>query len=59
MQLELHPEDASLLEELLSEAFADVRVEIHHCRVHDYREQLKEREQRLAGLLERLKQLRP
>jgi len=57
MQLDLKPEEVSLMQMLLEGAYEDVRTEIHHCQNHDYKLMLKEREKLLAELLERIKKL--
>jgi hypothetical protein len=55
MTVNLTKEDAALLEMLLTKEEGDTRVEIHHCRDHEYKEYLKAREKRLGDLLARVK----
>ncbi len=54
MKIEITREDYDFLSMLLSKEEVGTRVEIHHCRTHDFKEVLKKREQHVHGLLERL-----
>ena len=55
MDLELSEGELKLLEMLLSKEDGQTRIEIHHCRYHEYKQYLKEREQQITGLLERVR----
>lgn len=55
MELVLSKEEAELLEELLSIEQNTLPVEIHHCRVSDYKEMLKKKQSLVNGLLEKIK----
>jgi hypothetical protein len=55
MKMEFSEEDLKLLEMLLSKEEGQTLIEIHHCRYHEYKQYLKEREKLLSGLLERVK----
>jgi hypothetical protein len=54
MNIEITREDYDLLTMLLSKEEVGVRVEIHHCRTHEFKEILKKREQNVHDLLARL-----
>lgn len=51
-----HLSDAewALLVELLEREQQELPVEIHHCRVNSYRDELHRRQEMVLGLLERL-----
>ncbi len=55
--VEMSREEAQMLIEILEAEFTDLREEVRHTDSHDYRENLKEREERLGGLLERLRKI--
>lgn len=55
MHVELTPEECALLANLLDQAVRDLKAEIHHTDTPDYKEQLKERENLMAGLLTKVK----
>ena len=55
MHLELSPEEAALLTEVLDSELGDVREQIYKSEVADYKAALKQREQLVTGLLERLR----
>ena len=57
MNLELSKDDLSLLRAMLDREIGVVRVEIHHCRTHDYKDFLKESEKQLTSMLERVKKV--
>jgi hypothetical protein len=59
MNLELSEGDLKLLEMLLSKEEGLNRVEIHHCRYHEYKQYLKEREKQISSLLERVRSRMP
>jgi len=50
IQLELSPEEARVLSELLDSAFGDLRQEVSKTDDHDFKEELKRREATLQGL---------
>jgi hypothetical protein len=54
MKIEITREDHELLSMLLGKEEVGTRVEIHHCRTHEFKELLKKREQHVHELLERL-----
>ena len=55
VNVNLNKDDAALLEMLLAKEEGDTRVEIHHCRDHEYKEYLKRRESQIGQLLGRVK----
>jgi len=59
MSVEISEKDLSLLNVLLAKEAAELRIEIHHTRNHDYRELLKERERQVNGMLARFKENEP
>jgi len=54
MNLELTDAERDLLEEILQGRLAELREEVRHSRVSSFREELKEREELLRGLLNRI-----
>ena len=54
MQLELSPEEVAVLQVVLDKAVRDLREEVYKAEVADYKRNLKEREQVLVHLLERV-----
>lgn len=54
MDLHLSDEDVSLLQELLSSAFRDLRFEISDTDNHQYKQSLKEREAAIKALLDQV-----
>jgi hypothetical protein len=56
MQLELDAADVALLEQILSGRLGDLRMEISNTDNFDFRKGLKEDEERIKSLLERLRQ---
>jgi hypothetical protein len=55
MNVEFSKDDLKLLEMLLSKEEVQVRVEIHHCHYHEYKNYLKEREKQIGEMLTRVK----
>lgn len=55
MQLDLTPEAARVLEEVLDHALGDLREEIYKAEVAEYKVGLKAREVVIESLLQRLK----
>lgn len=55
MKVELSQKELALLNILLGKEAAELKVEIHHTRNQDYREFLKEREQQIINLMDRVK----
>jgi hypothetical protein len=55
VQLELTPEAARVLEEILDRALGDLREEIYKSEVAEYKVGLKSREVIIEALLQRLK----
>jgi len=53
-QLELSPEDAAILKDVLESAASDLRYEINNTDSHDYREKLRVKQALLKRLLEKL-----
>lgn len=53
MDITLNDVERSLLTSLLQDALGDVREEVYKSETSDYRDQLKEREEIIRGLLER------
>jgi hypothetical protein len=54
MNLELSKEDLLLLKALLDKEWGVLRVEIHHCRTHDYKDFLKQSEKQIDSMRERI-----
>lgn len=54
MQLNLTPDEASELRELLASALSDLRMEIARTDTHDFRERLHHREELLKRVLDAL-----
>lgn len=54
MQLNLSPEEARELRELLAAALSDLRSEIHHTDASEFRDRLLSRQRLLLGLREQL-----
>jgi hypothetical protein len=54
VQLEIKPNEAEVLEEILRRALGDLREEIYKAEVADYKVALKQREAIVQSLLERL-----
>jgi hypothetical protein len=54
--LKLSPSEAELLIELLQREHDELPVEIHHCRVTSYRDELRRRQDLVAGLLHRMQE---
>jgi hypothetical protein len=54
MVIDLSPIETELLAGLLEKELDEVRSELHHTRAHDYKENLKEREALVRGLLAKL-----
>ncbi len=55
MQVELTAAEQELLANLLDNALRDLKEEIYMTETYDYKEQLKERENLMAGLLTKVK----
>ena len=55
MNLELSKEDWLLLKALLDKERGVIRVEIHHCRTHDFKDLLKQSAKQIEAILERVK----
>ncbi len=53
-QLKLSPAEWELIVELLQREHDDLPVEIHHCRVAAYREDLRRRQALVQELLDRM-----
>lgn len=54
MNLDFSKEDLTLLRALLDKEIGVIRVEIHHCRTHDYKDFLKQSEKQLESMLNRV-----
>ncbi len=52
--LNLSPAEWELIVELLQHEHSDLPVEIHHCRVAAYRDELHRRQALVQGLLDRM-----
>jgi len=55
MNIDVSKEDLQLIDMLLSKAEGATAVEIHHCRVSEYKDFLKQREKHIADLLARIR----
>ena len=51
MNVELSKEDLQLIDMLLAKEEVETRVEIHHCKHHEYKDFLKKREKHVGDLL--------
>jgi hypothetical protein len=56
MGAEFIGEDLRFLELLLEREEAEIKVEIHHSKNHEYKELLKAREQRVIDMLARIRE---
>jgi len=54
MRIDLSQEEEDLLTGLLEKELEEVRSELHHTQAHDYKENLKVREQLVRALLTKL-----
>jgi len=54
MAIELVDVEKDLLKAMLEKELEDIRSEFHHTQAFDYKESLKERENLVRGLLEKL-----
>lgn len=54
MDLTLTEDERALLQDLLSSAFRDLRMEVGNTDNHEYKNQLKVREAQLKGILDRV-----
>lgn len=57
MNLSLSAAEVALLRRMLDTALGDVRVEVHRTHQPAYREEVKQEEELLRGLIEKLKPL--
>ena len=55
MHLELSPEEATLLTEVLESELGEIREQIYKAEVAEYKATLRQREHIVTGLLERLR----
>ena len=55
MNVEFSKDDLMLIDMLLSKEEVQTRIEIHHCKFHNYKNMLKEREKHIGGLLARIR----
>lgn len=55
MTVDLSKEDLVFMEMLLAKEEGDTRVEVHHCRDHEYKDYLKARERHVGKLLDLVK----
>ena len=55
MPVELNALERELIANLLEKELEDIRSELHHTQNHEYKENLKEREGLVRGLLTRFK----
>lgn len=55
VRIEMNPEEAGLLHEILEEYVSDLRMEIAATDSKDFREALKKKEEFLKNLLEKLR----
>jgi ubiquitin C-terminal hydrolase len=56
-QFELSAAEAKLLSELLNSSLTELHTEINHTDSRELREELKEREEKIREILERIKSL--
>ena len=57
MKLELSPEDRSVLERIVAAALQELRVEVRRTSTPKYHDDMREEEDRVEGLLERIRTL--
>ena len=57
MKLELSPEDRTVLEKIVAAALQELRVEVRRTTTPKYHDDMREEEDRVEGLLERIKTL--
>lgn len=55
MAIELSKPEKELLATILEKELEEVRSELHHTQDHDYKDNVKEREKLVRGLLAKLK----
>jgi hypothetical protein len=58
MQLALGPDEAEVLEEILTSALGDLRGQVYKADVAEYKTALKQREAIVVGLLARIRVLK-
>ena len=54
MSVELTQEETALLKELLESALGEIKAEVRHTDTSDFRRNLREKEDRIRQLLDRL-----
>ncbi len=54
MAIELNQQEKDLLTAILQKELEDIRSEFHHTQAFDYKENLKQREDSVRGLLDKL-----
>ncbi len=59
MQVPISADEAAVLEELLTSALGDLREQVYKAEVAEYKTVLKQRENVVAGLLDRIRVLKP
>ena len=57
MDLEFSREDLVLLNMLLSKAEVETRIEIHHCRTHEFKDYLRKQQEEIGALLTAVKKV--
>jgi hypothetical protein len=57
MNLDVTKEDLSILEELLTKEITELPVEIHHTFHREFKDHLKDKQNKVEDLLERVKKL--
>ena len=57
MQFEMRAEEQVLLADILDSAYRDLKEEINKTEAHEFKKQLKVREELLVGLLDRVRAL--
>lgn len=56
MNIELTPDEKAVLETLLHRAIAALPIEIHHCKVTEFKDFLKTQQKIIEGVVEKLKE---
>lgn len=56
MRIELSADDLSLIKMILEKDLEEVRIEIHHCRNHEFKDWLKTRQTQMLDLVNRISQ---
>ena len=56
MNLELTSDDRELLLEVLKGRLTELREEVHHARISSYKDHLRQKEEKLVGIIDQIKE---